>query len=221
MATLLIVEDDQGCNEAVCEYLQMAGHRLLPAYDGAAALQIFAENNVDLVVLDIMLPKLSGLAVLRAIRRQSKTPVLMLTALEDEYTQLQSFDAQADDYLTKPFSLLLLGRRVTALLRRCGKGRLPEQMHFGEVVVNFPGYTAHDANGQIEVTAKEIALLKLLVEHKGLELTRSQILDAVWGRDCAVFERIVDTYIKNLRRKLRLNCIVTVKGIGYKYEEQL
>lgn len=109
MATLLIVEDDQGCNEAVCEYLQMAGHRLLPAYDGAAALQIFAENNVDLVVLDIMLPKLSGLAVLRAIRRQSKTPVLMLTALEDEYTQLQSFDAQADDYLTKPFSLLLLG----------------------------------------------------------------------------------------------------------------
>ena len=91
MATLLIVEDDQGCNEAVCEYLQMAGHRLLPAYDGATALQIFAENNVDLVVLDIMLPKLSGLAVLRAIRRQSKTPVLMLTALEDEYTQLQSF----------------------------------------------------------------------------------------------------------------------------------
>ena len=98
MATLLIVEDDQGCNEAVCEYLQMAGHRLLPAYDGATALQIFAENNVDLVVLDIMLPKLSGLAVLRAIRRQSKTPVLMLTALEDEYTQMQSFDAQADDY---------------------------------------------------------------------------------------------------------------------------
>ena len=106
MATLLIVEDDKQTNEAICEYLKSAGHKIIPAYDVADALQLFNQEDIDLVVLDIMLPKITGLAVLHEIRKKSVVPVLMLTAIEDEYTQVTSFDEQADDYMTKPFSMV-------------------------------------------------------------------------------------------------------------------
>ena len=221
MATLLIVEDDKQTNDAICEYLKSTGHKLVPAYDGADALQLFNHEAIDLVVLDIMLPKITGLGVLHEIRKKSSTPVLMLTAIDDEYTQVTSFDEQADDYITKPFSMVLLGRRITALLRRSGKEILPSTMAFGDVIVDFSGYTAKDSNGRIDITPKEIDLLKLLVEHKGLVLTRTQILDDLWGIDAPIIDRTIDTYIKNLRKKLRLECIVTVKGIGYKYEVQI
>ena len=144
----------------------------------------------------------------------------MLTAIEDEYTQVRSFDEQADDYMTKPFSMVLLGRRITALLRRSGQAPLPQTITFGDVTVDFSGYTASDSAGKIDIMPKEIDLLRLLVEHRGLVLTRSQILDELWGADYPIIDRTVDTYIKNLRKKLRLDCIVTVKGIGYKYEVQ-
>jgi two-component system response regulator VanR len=191
---------------------------LISAYDGAAALQSFDECNIDLIVLDIMLPKISGLSVLHEIRQKSSVPILMLTAIEDEYTQVTSFDEQADDYITKPFSMVLLGRRITALLRRSGKGILSNTIAFGDVIVDFFGYSAKDNNGKIDITPKEIDLLRLLVEHKGLVLTRTQILDDLWGDSYPIIDRTIDTYIKNLRKKLRLECIVTVKGIGYKYE---
>ena len=218
MATLLIVEDDKQINEAICEYLKSAGHKIIPAYNGADALQLFNQEAIDLVVLDIMLPKILGLVVLHEIRKKSIVPVLMLTAIEDEYTQVISFDEQADDYIIKPFSMVLLGRRITALLRRSGKGVTLDTMTFDDVTVDFSGYTASDSNGKIGITPKEIDLLRLLVENKGLVLTRSQILDDLWGIDAPIIDRTIDTYIKNLRKKLRLDCIVTVKGIGYKYE---
>ena len=221
MATLLIVEDDKQTNEAICEYLKSAGHKIIPAYDGADALQLFKQEDIDLVVLDIMLPKITGLALLHEIRKKSVVPVLMLTAIEDEYTQIMSFDEQADDYITKPFSMVLLGRRITALLRRSGKGVILDKMTFDDVTVDFSGYTASGSNGKIDITPKEIDLLRLLVENKGLVLTRSQILDDLWGIDTPIIDRTIDTYIKNLRKKLRLDCIVTVKGIGYKYEAQI
>lgn len=218
MATLLIVEDDVKTNEAICEYLKSAGHETIPVYDGAEAIRRFQEKKPDLVVLDIMLPKMTGLAVLHEIRQTSNLPVLMLTAIEDEYTQVQSFDEQADDYITKPFSMVLLGRRITALLRRSGQSLMPETMTFGDVTVDFSGYTARDREGKIELTPREIDLLRLFVEHRGLVLTRNQILDELWGDDNPIIDRTVDTYVKNLRKKLRLDCLVTVKGIGYKFE---
>ncbi|OZV10344.1 DNA-binding response regulator [Tissierella sp. P1] len=218
MATLLIVEDDKQTNEAICEYLKFAGHKVVPAYDGAEALRIFNQGEIDLIVLDIMLPKITGVSVLHEMRQTSHVPILMLTAIEDEYTEVLSFDEQADDYITKPFSMVLLGKRITALLRRSGRTISLDTMMFGDVTVNFSGYTASDNNGKIDITPREIDLLKLLVEHKGLVLTRSQILDDLWGDDYVIVDRTIDTYIKNLRKKLRLDCIVTVKGIGYKYE---
>lgn len=126
---------------------------------------------------------------------------------------------KADDYITKPFSMILLGKRITALLRRSGIGKELKQMRFGGITVDFGGYTAYEGTKKIEVTPKELNLLKLLIEYKGLVLTRSQILDELWGFDYPILDRTIDTYIKNLRKKLRLDRIITVKGVGYKYEE--
>lgn len=221
MAVLLIVEDDITTNEAICEYMQSAGHTTFSAFDGEQGLKIVKERPIDLVVLDIMLPKITGLEVLKELRVKSQIPVLMLTALDDESIQASSFDEEADDYITKPFSMLLLGKRVTALLRRSGKTSELHQIQFGDITIDFGGYTASGKNGQIDLTPKEIDLLKLLVEHKGLVLTRSQILDELWGYDYPIMERTIDTYIKNLRKKLNLDRVITVKGVGYKYEESL
>ena len=218
MATILIVEDDIDTNEAICEYLQVAGHTTLPAFDGDEAITLFAAQKIDLVVLDIMLPTVTGLVVLNSIRKTSQVPVLMLTAMEDEHTQVTSFDGQADDYMTKPFSMVILGKRIAALLRRSNPQAPTDVWTHGDLTVNFSGYSAHDSTGELEVTAKEIDLLKLLVEHQGLVLSRSQILDNLWGDNAEVLDRLVDTYIKNLRKKLHLDCIKTVKGIGYKLE---
>ena len=145
----------------------------------------------------------------------------MLTAISDEYTQVTSFDEQADDYITKPFSMVLLGRRVTALLRRSGQTVSPDTMTFGDVTVDFSGYTAKGPEGKIDITPKEIEILKVLIENKGLVLSRNQILDDVWGYDCDVIDRTIDAYIRNIRKKLHLDCITTVKGIGYKLEVEV
>ena len=216
MATLLVIEDDINTNEAICEYMKSAGHTTLSALDGEEGLLLAKEPSVDLVVLDIMLPKIDGMTVLRELRKCSTVPVLMLTAIEDEHTQATSFDAEADDYITKPFSMVLLGKRITALLRRSGKNPEILRVQFGDIIVDFGGYAAWNQAGRIDLTPKEIELLKLLLEHKGLVLTRSQILDELWGYDAPIIDRTVDTYIKNLRKKLNLDRIITVKGVGYK-----
>ena len=221
MATLLVIEDDINTNEAICEYMKSAGHTILSALDGEEGLLLAKEPSIDLVVLYIMLPKIDGMTVLRELRKCSTVPILMLTAIEDEHTQATSFDAEADDYITKPFSMVLLGKRITALLRRSGKNPEILRVQFGDITVDFGGYAAWNQAGRIDLTPKEIELLKLLLEHKGLVLTRSQILDELWGYDAPIIDRTVDTYIKNLRKKLNLNRIITVKGVGYKYEELL
>ena len=201
--------------------MKSAGQYQLSALDGAESLLLAKEPSIDLVVMDIMLPKIDGMTVLRELRKCSTVPILMLTAIEDEHTQATSFDAEADDYITKPFSMVLLGKRITALLRRSGKNPEILRVQFGDITVDFGGYAAWNQAGRIDLTPKEIELLKLLLEHKGLVLTRSQILDELWGYDAPIIDRTVDTYIKNLRKKLNLNRIITVKGVGYNYDELL
>lgn len=218
MATILILEDEKDMNEAICEYLNAGGHQTLPAFYGYSALTLFKENHIDLAVLDIMLPDMNGIEVLAKIRKESDIPILMLTAISEERTQAASFDGLADDYITKPFSMLLLGKRVTALLRRTGKAIMPDTLRLGKIIVDFNGYTAKGPDGKIDLTPKEINILRVLVEHKGLVLSRRQILDDIWDLDADVMERVIDSYIKNLRKKLQTDCIITVKGIGYKYE---
>lgn len=218
MAKILVIEDNQGTNKAICEYMKVAGHTLFSALDGAEGLKIFRSEKIELIVLDIMLPKISGLALLHEIRKDSNVPVIMLTAIDDEYTQSHSFDELADDYITKPFSMLILGKRITALLRRSENKHVTNTICFGDILVDFAGYTATDKNGKIDITPKELEILKVLIDNKGLVLSRNQILDEVWGYDCDVIDRTIDAYIRNIRKKLRLDCITTVKGIGYKFE---
>jgi len=165
MATILIVEDDIDTNEAVCEYLQEVGHTTVPAFDGDEAIALFHGQKIDLAVLDIMLPTVTGLTVLQSIRKTSQIPVLMLTAVEDEDTQIASFDGLADDYMTKPFSLVILGKRIAALLRRSTPPTNIDVWTQGDLTVNFSGYSAYNSGGELEVTPRELDLLKLLVEH--------------------------------------------------------
>ena len=166
MAKILIVEDNQGTNKAICEYMKEAGHTLFSAFTGSEALKIFREKELDIIVLDIMLPEMSGIVVLHEIRKISNIPVIMLTALDDEYTQSNSFDEMADDYITKPFSMLILGKRITALLRRSQNKPAVNTVKLGDITVDFSGYTASDENGKIDITPKELEILKVLIDNR-------------------------------------------------------
>ena len=218
MAHILIVEDDLTTNNLVSDYLTDAGHTMFSAYDGLEALKYFQQEFIELIILDIMLPKMNGLQVLKEIRETSNVPVLMLTALGDERTQIASFDSLADDYITKPFSMVLLGKRVLALLRRAGKMEEKNIWKSGTVSVDFSGYVAEKDGEPIELAPKEIQLLKLLVENAGRVMTREKLIDGVWGIDAPLYDRTIDTYIRRIRQKLDLNCITTVKGVGYRFE---
>lgn len=218
MAKILVAEDDLTTNDLVSDYLIDAGHTVVSTYDGLDALECFRREAPELVVLDIMLPNRNGLQVLREIRKTSNIPVLMLTALSDEKTQADSFDSLADDYITKPFSVLLLGKRVLALLRRAGKAEGEDIWRCGSVTVDFSGYLAERDGEPIELAPKEIQLLKLLIENAGRVMTREKLIDGVWGIDAPLYDRTIDTYIRRIRQKLGLDCITTVKGVGYRFE---
>jgi DNA-binding response OmpR family regulator len=217
---LLVVEDDRNTSEGVCEYFSEAGYEVFTAYDGEEALALLKLDSFNLILLDVMLPKLTGLAVLHELRKSSDVPVIMLTAIGDEFTQVASFDEMADDYVTKPFSIVLLEKRVEAMLRRGKSGEVSYVWQHKDVTVDFTGYTVEGENGPIDVTPREIMLLRLLVAHRGKVLTRERILDELWGEDRPVFDRTVDSHIKNLRKKLSLDCIVTITGVGYKLEDE-
>lgn len=218
MALILLVEDDTTTNNLICDYLHDAGHSVCQAYDGRRALELFATEPIELVILDIMLPYVSGIQVLSEIRRTSMVPVLMLTALNDERTQINSFDSLADDYITKPFSMVLLGKRVLALLRRAGKMEERDVWEYEDIKVDFNGYLAEKGGQAVELAPKEIQLLKLLIKNAGRVMTRENLIDGVWGADAPLFDRTIDTYIRRIRQKLSLDCITTVKGIGYRFE---
>lgn len=213
---ILVVEDDAVIREGIVEFLSEEGYQVLEAADGEEGLAMFQKNPVHLILLDIMLPKMDGIQVLQEIRRFSKIPVLMLTAMTDEETQVKSFDELADDYMCKPFSLILLKKRVEALLRRnYAESKI---FTYGDAVVDFTGFTATYQGEDALVKPKEIKLLEVLTANKGQVMTREQILNSIWGEEEAPFDRVIDVYVKNLRKKLKLDCIITVKGVGYKIE---
>lgn len=219
MQTILVVEDDVSTNRVICEVMKAQGYRVLSAKDGEEAVVLFEKEPVNLVILDIMLPKRSGLEVLSEIRSYKDTPVIMLTALGDEYTQLESFEKQADEYVTKPFSPMVLGKRVTALLKRT-EPLADQVLEIGDVKVDFGSFSVKRNGEEVPFTTRELQILKYMAEHAGLVLTRDQIIDAVWGMDFDHTDRTVDTHIKNIRRKLDSDCISTVKGVGYRFEKE-
>lgn len=221
MKKILLVEDEEITREGITEFLTVKGYDVVAVGDGEEAITAFESTGFDLVILDVMLPKADGFTVLHTIRKSSQTSVLMLTAMDDEYTQLMSFDEQADDYMSKPFSLAVLEKRIEALLRRSKPNYHKESWVYEDTKVDFLGFSATYKEIEVDVTPKEIKLLHLLVEHTGQALSRDQILDRLWDHEEAPIDRVIDVYIKNLRKKLHLDCIKTVKGVGYKYEESI
>lgn len=217
---ILIVEDEIDIREGISEYLSEVGYDVMVAEDGQEGIDLFKSNEFDLVLLDIMLPKINGFGVLSQIREISDVPVMMLTAMTDDYSQIMSFNEKADDYITKPFSVVVLHKRIEALQRRIQGRQQNNKWIYKDIEVDFLGFCAKKDNNPVDLKPKEIKLLELLIKHKNQVLTRNQMLDSLWEIDEAPADRVIDVYIKNLRKKLDLDCITTVKGIGYKFEDK-
>ena len=178
---ILIVEDEKEIREGVSEYLSEVGYNVISADDGMQAIELFKNSKIDLVILDIMLPKANGFVVLNKIRQESNDPVIMLTAMSDDYTQIMSFDEKADDYITKPFSIIVLHKRIEALLRRGVKVSENKKWFYGDIEIDFEGYSARKNGENIDLKHKEIKLIELLLKYEGKVLTRAQILDNLWN----------------------------------------
>ena len=213
---ILLVEDEPTLRTGTGQCLRQRGFTVLAVASGEEALEKFAE--ADVIVLDIMLPGMSGIEVLHRIRQASDVPVPMLTALHDEPTQLASFDELADDYMRQPFSLVILEKRIKALLRRRQSVK-KTLWRRGLASVDFAAYQGFYDGNDAHLKPKEVQLLKLLVDNPHMVWSRQAIIDKLWRDDEVPFDRVIDVYIKNLRKKLHLGCIITVKGVGYRYEE--
>lgn len=216
---ILVVEDDKDIQELIKEFLKVQNYKVDTADDGVQGISLFQKNTYDLVILDVMLPNLDGHNVCKMIRSRSNVPIIMLTALGEEKDHIKGFELGVDDYITKPFSFTIFMKRVEAVLRRTYGENSTRLQKFKEVSANYDSYTA-TVNGQpIELTTKEFEILYLLMENKGKVLSREIILDKAWGYDYFGDSRVVDTHIKNLRKKLDVSYIKTIKGIGYKFDE--
>jgi DNA-binding response OmpR family regulator len=223
---ILLVEDDENLRRLVAAYLEREGYEIGEAADGAEALIMIDTLRPHLVVLDLMLPKLTGLEVAHAIRATSATPILMLTARSSEDDMLRGFEAGADDYLVKPFSPKVLVARVQAILRRSGHGATDEvsgTVARGHISIDLKAHEVH-ANGRlIDLTATEFDLLRVLAEHPGWVYTREELLESVWGYTYLGDSRLVDMHVANLRKKLEEDpanprYVRTVRGVGYKFQ---
>lgn len=215
---ILVVEDDQRIREGIAAFLSEFGYTILEAKDGREALSKF-NKEIHLVILDIQIPFVNGLEVLKEIRRQSKLPVLILTAFSDEEYKIDAFTHLADGYMEKPFSLPLLKARIDSLIQK-SYGQM-DKFLYKNVEVDFSGYTAKLDGKPVDMNAKEVEILKYLSENEGRALSRTQILDHVWKETEEIpFDRVIDVYIKELRRKLKLDCIFTIRNVGYKLEKE-
>ena len=203
-------------------FLQETGYEVDIAGDGVEALSIFIDGKYDLILLDIMLPKSDGYGVCELIRKQSDVPIIMLTALNGEDDQIKGLDLQVDDYITKPFSMPILIRKIAAVLRRSSQGTVEsyQSITYGNLLLNCDGYTATMNGNTFELTQKEFEILRELLTHQGRILTRQNLLDKLWRYDFYGDERVVDTHIKNLRKKLGIDFIQTIRGVGYKIDKE-
>ena len=203
--------------EGVVEFLREFKYEMVEAGDGLEALKKF-NYEINLVILDIKLPSMSGLEVLRKIREKSRVPVLMMTAFSDEESQIMAFSNLADGFMEKPFSLPVLKARVEALLKKT-LGEDLREFNYQETKIDFVSFRAEVAGRPVEVKPKELEILKYLFLNEGRVLKREQIIENVWKESEEIpFDRVIDVYIKELRKKLKLDCIYTVRGVGYKLE---
>ncbi len=226
---VLLVEDEENLLQALKYNLEREGYSVLAATDGERGLQLAVQAKPDLVILDIMLPKLDGLEVCRLLRRESSVPILMLTAKAEEVDRVVGLELGADDYVTKPFSMRELRARVKALLRRSrlmpegAPAAAAELLRAGNLEVNLVSHTVSLGGLVLELKPREFELLALLVANKGRAFTRDQILERLWGHDYVGDTRTVDVHIRWLREKIEPDPsspkrIITIRGVGYRFE---
>lgn len=224
MKKILVVEDDQAIQALLQDFLIEAGYDVVTASDGVEALSEFEKQPFDLILLDVMLPKIDGFAVCEVIRQKSDVAIVMLTALDDEEHQIRGLDLQVDDYLTKPFSMPILIRRIAAVLRRQekrGGDNVPQMISYRELDLDMDGYKVYIKRNPVDLTPREFEILRELLLHQGRILTRENLLSALWKYDFFGDERIIDTHIKNIRKKLGgADYIETIRGVGYRIDKE-
>jgi two-component system alkaline phosphatase synthesis response regulator PhoP len=222
MQTILVVDDEPKIAQLARDYLEHAGFAVLTAGDGATALQVARTRHPDLVVLDLGLPALDGLDVIRALRQSGSTPIVVVTARDTELDKLLGLELGADDYLTKPFSPRELVARVRAVLRRSERVLEPgDRVEAGDLVLDVPRLRATVASRAVDLTPTEFAILETMARAPGRVFTRAQLLDAVHGIAFESYERAIDAHVKNIRRKIepqpaRPRYLLTVYGVGYR-----
>ena len=227
-AKVLVVEDDRNLLQAIRYNLSKDSYQVVAALDGAEALEIARREKPELIILDLMLPKLSGLEVCRILRNEMTVPILMLTAKAEEVDRVVGLEIGADDYMTKPFSMRELLARVRAMLRRADMSRAKpddehESLQVGDLMIDIRRHQVLYQGSPLTLTAKEYDLLAFLGRNKGFVFSREQLLDKVWGYDYAGDTRTVDVHVRWLRQKIeadpaRPRNLITVRGAGYKLE---
>ncbi|HIT64469.1 MAG TPA: response regulator transcription factor [Candidatus Ventrimonas merdavium] len=220
MKQILIAEDEPDIQELLCAYLRDAGYEPWTAGDGEAALALFRSRPFDLVLLDILLPKLDGFGVCRQIRSQSRVPILMLTALDGEAQQLQAFGMDIDDYVTKPFSMPVLLEKIRVILRRCSPSQTDGRLRYRDILLDPDAREVLLDGRPLDLTAREFGLLHTFLAAPGRVFTREMLLARLWGYDFYGDARVVDSHVKNLRHKLGRDYIETVRGVGYRAAKQ-
>lgn len=219
MSTMLVVEDDRTIAEVVAYQLQREGHTATIASDGIEALERLREGPYDLIILDLMLPRLSGLDVLRMLRRDSATPVIILSAREGDADQVSALDLGADDYITKPFSIEALMARIRALLRRAGGPPAKGRLEFADLAMDLAAHRVQRNGRGVHLGPTEFRLLEFFMQNPTRVFTREELLNAVWGRDIHVEPRTVDVHIRRLRKAINApgetDIIRTVRAAGY------
>ena len=222
MNKILVVEDDLDIQELLQNFLQESGYDITVANDGLEAINLFSDDDFDLILLDILLPKIDGFSVCEFIRKKSQIPIIILTALNGEKEQIKGLDLQVDDYITKPFSMPVLVRKIAAVLRRASK--ISDQEHktisYDNLILDFDDYTASVNGISYELTQREFEVLRELLLNRGRILTRQNLLNKLWKYDFYGDERVIDTHIKNLRKKLNITFIQTSRGVGYKIDKE-
>lgn len=219
--TILIVDDEARMRKLIKDFLMVKSYYILEAKDGQEAIDIFEQNQnkIDLIILDVMMPKIDGWTVLRSIRQSSSVPVIMLTARGEEQDELFGFELGVDEYISKPFSPKILVARIEAILKR-SKEEKQEVRDFGGIVLDEQGRTVSVDGKNIELSLREYELLKYLLDNEKVALSRDKILNNVWNYDYYGDSRTIDSHIKKIRHKLgkKGKYIETIRGIGYKFE---
>lgn len=218
---ILVVDDESRMRKLVSDFLVKNEYQVLEAADGEEALDVFfRENDIALVILDVMMPKMDGWQVCKAIRAESKVPIIMLTAKNDERDELQGFELGVDEYISKPFSPKILVARVGAILRRTVQASAETKLEAGGIVVDKSAHIVTIDGREVDLSFKEFELLVYFIENKGIALSREKILNSVWNYDYFGDARTIDTHVKKLRSKLgsRGELIKTIWGLGYKLE---